>query len=206
MAMWVNPNGTFDQFAGLLMNRNAGVAGGFGYAGGQIGYTWNNNNANTYNFRSGFVPPLNQWSFVGMVVTPTNATIYYGNPPSPLQSAVNVVAHTADVFGNNWQIGSDNSDNANSGARNFVGSIDEVVVFTRSLSPTEMNTLYSVGVNGQAVSLSIQRSGNNYVVSWPRGTLLEANQVTGPWTTNTATSPYTNSPSSSGKFYRAQVK
>lgn len=206
MAMWVNPNGTFDQFAGLLVNRNSGVAGGFGYTGGQIGYTWNNNNANTYNFRSGFTPPLNQWSFIGMVVTPTNATIYYGNPPSPLQSAVNVVAHTADVFGNNWKIGTDDINNNNDGARNFAGSIDEVVVFTRSLSAAEMNTLYSVGVNGQAVSLSIQRSGNNYVVSWPRGTLLEATQVTGPWATNTATSPYTNSPSGSSKFYRLQVK
>jgi hypothetical protein len=206
MAMWINPNGTFDSYAGLLVNRNAGVAGGFGYTAGQIGYTWNNNNANTYNFASGFVPPLNQWSFVGLVVTPTNATIYYGNPPNPLRTAVNTVAHTADVFGNNWQIGSDNNDNLNSGARNFAGSIDEVVVLTRSLSLAEMNTLYSVGVNGQPVALSIQRSGNNYVVSWPRGTLLEADQLAGPWTTNTAVSPYTNSPSGSGKFYRLQVK
>lgn len=206
MAMWVNPNGTFDQFAGLLVNRNSGVAGGFGYTGGQIGYTWNNNNANTYNFRSGFVPPLNQWSFVGLVVTPTNATIYYGNPPNALQTAVNTIAHTSDVFGNNWKIGTDDINNNNDGARNFAGSIDEVVVFTRSLSLAEMSTLYSIGVNGQPVSLSIQRSGNNYVVSWPRGTLLEADQITGPWTTNTATSPFTNSPSGSGKFYRVQVK
>jgi hypothetical protein len=206
MAMWVNPNGTFDQFAGLLVNRNSGVAGGFGYTGGQIGYTWNNNNANTYNFRSGFIPPLNQWSFVGVVVTPTNATIYYGNPPNPLQSAVNTLAHTSDVFGNNWQIGSDNNDNANSGARNFAGSIDEVVVFTRSLSLSEMNTLYSVGVNGQPVSLSIQRAGANVTLTWPRGTLLEADQVTGPWSTNNATSPYTLAPAGSGKFYRVQVK
>jgi len=206
MAMWVNPNGTFDQFAGLLMNRGGGISGGFGYTGGQIGYTWNNNNANTYNFRSGFIPPLGQWSFVGVVVTPTNATIYYGNPPSALQSAVNTLAHTSDVLGNNWQIGSDNSDGLNDGARNFAGSIDEVVVFTRSLSLSEMNTLYSVGVNGQPVSLSIQRSGANVMLTWPRGTLLEADQVTGPWSTNNATSPYTLAPAGSGKFYRVQVK
>jgi hypothetical protein len=206
MAMWVNPNGTFDQFAGLLVNRGGGVNGGFGYTGGQIGYTWNNNNANTYNFRSGFIPPLNQWSFVGVVVTPTNATIYYGNPPSPLQSAVNTLAHTSDVFGNNWQIGSDNNNGLNDGQRNFAGSIDEVVVFTRSLSLAEMQTLYSIGVNGQPVSISIQRSGANVTLTWPRGTLLEADQVTGPWSTNNASSPYTLSPAGSGKFYRVQVK
>jgi hypothetical protein len=206
MAMWVNPNGTFDQFAGLLVNRGAGVAGGFGYTGGQIGYTWNNNNANTYNFRSGFIPPLGQWSFVGVVVTPTNATIYYGNPPNPLQTAANAIAHTSDVFGNNWQIGSDNNDGLNGGARNFAGSIDEVVVFTRSLSLAEMQTLYSVGVNGQPVSITITRSGDNVMLTWPRGTLLEASQVIGPWTTNNATSPYVLPPAGSGKFYRAQVK
>jgi hypothetical protein len=206
MAMWVNPNGTFDQFAGLLMNRGAGVAGGFGYTGNQIGYTWNNNNANTYNFRSGFIPPLGQWSFVGVVVTPTNATIYYGNPPNALQTAVNAIAHTSDVFGNNWKIGTDDINNNNDGARNFAGSIDEVVVFTRSLSFAEMQTLYSVGVTGQPVSITIQRSGDNVMLTWPRGTLLEADQVTGPWSTNNASSPYTLPPAGSGKFYRVQVK
>jgi hypothetical protein len=206
MAMWVNPNGTFDQFAGLLMNRGAGVLGGFGYTGNQIGYTWNNNNANTYNFRSGFIPPLNQWSFVGLVVTPTNATIYYGNPPNALQTAVNAIAHTSDVFGNNWKIGTDDINNNNDGTRNFAGSVDEVTVFTRSLSFAEMQTLYSVGVNGQPVSISIQRSGDNVVLTWARGTLLEADQVTGPWSTNNAASPYTLPPAGSGKFYRVQVK
>jgi hypothetical protein len=206
MAMWVNPNGTFDQFAGLLVNRGAGVQGGFGYTGNQIGYTWNNNNANTYNFRSGFIPPLNQWSFVGVVVTPTNATIYYGNPPNALQTAVNAIAHTSDVFGNNWKIGTDDINNNNDGTRNFVGSVDEVTVFTRSLSFAEMQTLYSVGVNGQPVSLTIQRSGDNVMLTWPRGTLLQADQVTGPWTTNNASSPYTLPPAGSGKFYRVQVK
>jgi hypothetical protein len=206
MAMWVNPNNTFDQFAGLLINRGSGVAGGFGYTGGQIGYTWNNNNANTYNFRSGFIPPLNQWSFVGLVVTPTNATIYYGNPPNALQTAVNAIAHTSDVFGNNWKIGTDDINNNNDGVRNFAGSVDEVEVFTRSLSLAEMQTLYSVGVNGQPVSLTIQRSGANVVLTWPRGTLLEADQVTGPWTTNNAASPYTTSPAGAMKFYRVQVK
>jgi hypothetical protein len=206
MAMWVNPNGTFDQFAGLLVNRGSGVAGGFGYTGSQIGYTWNNNNANSYNFRSGFVPPLNQWSFVGLVVTPTNATIYYGNPPAALQTAVNAIAHISDVFGNNWKIGTDDINNNNDGARNFAGSVDEVVVFTRSLSLAEMQTLYSVGVNGQPVSITITRSGDNVILTWPRGTLLEASQVTGPWTTNNATSPYVLPPAGSGKFYRAQVK
>ena len=210
-------NDRFAQFPAISARTRAGFAHAtailtrnfcapFALASCQIGYTWNNNNANTYNFRSGFVPPLNQWSFVGIVITLTNATIYYGNPPNALQTAVNAIAHTSDVFGNNWKIGTDDINNNNDGARNFAGSVDKVVVFTRSLSLTKMQTLYSVGVNGQPVSLSIQRSGANVTLTWPRGTLLEADQVTGPWTTNNAASPYILTPAGSGKFYRAQVK
>ena len=36
--------------------------------GNQLGYTWNNNSASTYNFLSGLVVPSNQWSFVALVI------------------------------------------------------------------------------------------------------------------------------------------
>jgi hypothetical protein len=210
MSMWINPAGIagtdFDPYAGLLVNRNAGVAGGFGYTGGQIGYTWNNNNANTYNFRSGFVPPTNQWSFVGMVVTPSNAVIYAGTPPGPLQSATNVLTHTSDVLGNNWQIGNDNNDNLNSGSRGFLGSIDEVAVFTKSLSFPQMQQLYSVGLNGAPVTLNIHSSGANVVLTWSTGTLQAAGDVNGPYVdVASASSPYTISPSGTQQFFRVRV-
>jgi hypothetical protein len=161
MCMWVNPVGTNEDYAGLLVNRGSGVAGGFGYTGGQIGYTWNNNNANTYNFRSGLVPPLNQWSFVALVVTPTNAIVYMINS-NGAYAATNEVVHTADVFGNNWQIGHDNNDgNAN---RTFNGLIDEVGVFTYALTPAQIQELaYSSGLI-QPIQLSIYATGTNTVL------------------------------------------
>ena len=133
MCMWVMPTGTFDSYAGLLVNRNSGVAGGFGYTGGQLGYTWNNNSGSTYGFQSGLVPPLNEWSFVALVVSPTNAILYMYNAQGEL-SATNVLNHTSDVFGNNWRIGKDDNNNADDGSRTFTGMIDEVTVFTRSLT------------------------------------------------------------------------
>jgi hypothetical protein len=44
------------------------------------------------------------------------------------------------------------------------------------------------------------------ILTWPQGTLLEADELTGPWTTNNAASPYTTPPSAAKKFYRVQVR
>jgi hypothetical protein len=204
MTMWIQPTGAFDVFAGLLANRGSGVQGGFGYTGGQLGYTWNNNSANTYNFRSGLIPPLNEWSFVALVVEPTQATVYMMNP-NGIQSATNVLAHSSDVFGNNWRIGTDDLNNNNDGSRAFTGLIDEVAVFTYALTPAQIQSLYTAG--GPApVTLTIQTSGAKAILTWPQGTLLEATDIAGPWVTNNATSPYTNTPAGAKKFYRVQVK
>ena len=207
MCMWIKPTGTFDDYAGLLVNRNSGVAGGFGYTGGQLGYTWNNNNANTYNFRSGLVPPLNEWSFAAMVVTPTNAIIYMFNTQGEL-SATNVVAHTSDVFGNNWRIGRDDNANANDGSRTFTGLIDEVAVFTRSLTAAQLRQLYVSGSVGIPNTLTVQQSGGSIILSWPYGILLQAPAVNGPWdpVPGSPTSPYTNAPTGTMLFYRVQVQ
>ena len=87
------------------MNRNAGVAGGFGFAGtdangGQLGYTWNNNNANTYGFNSGIFPAdQSRGTFVALVIQPNSRCILYS-----FSSQRHKVrdecrgAHSADVF------------------------------------------------------------------------------------------------------------
>jgi hypothetical protein len=214
MCMWVKPTGTMDAIAGLLMNRNAGVAGGFGYIGGNLTYTWNNNSAATYNAtygnldnRSDLIPPLDKWSFVALVVQPSQAVIYMINDQGT-KSATNILAHTSDVFGNNWQIGHDGNDGATSTTRNFNGSIDEVAVFSYALTPTQLNNLYLL-VGPPAVTLSIVNAGPNNVVTWSpaQGTLLQSANVTGPWTPiPTATSPYTVPATNSATYYRVQVR
>ena len=55
-------------------------------------------------------------------------------------------------------------------------------------------------------TLSIQISGTNMVLSWPQGTLLVSTNVTGPWATNNAASPYTVSPTNARMFYRLQLR
>jgi hypothetical protein len=201
--MWIQPAGTFDDFSGLMMTRGGGAPGGFGFTtGGQLGYTWNNDSGATWGFASGLVPPMGAWSFVGLVVEPTQATFYLYSA-SGLTTATNVLAHNAEVFGNNWQIGHDNVGNPTN--RTFNGRIDEVAVFNYALTPGPMGSLYAAG-GPPLVSLAIQQSGPNIVLTWPQGVLLEANNVTGPWSTNGAASPYTTAPSAAKKFYKVQVR
>ena|ERR1035438_418782 len=132
----------------------------------------------------GTVPPANQWSFVAMVAQPTQAVLYLMNASGQF-SATNVVAHTSDVFGNNWEIGSDDNSANNNGSRTFTGLIDEVAVFNYSLTPAQLTTLLNAGTP-QPVVITIQPSGANVTLTWPKGTLLEANDLLGPWATNNA--------------------
>jgi hypothetical protein len=62
---------------------------------------------------------------------------------------------------------------------------------------------YEVTLTGLPVVISIQKVGANVVLNWSSGLLLQAPSLAGPWTTNSATSPYTLSPAGTSQmFYR----
>jgi hypothetical protein len=70
-------------------------------------------------------------------------------------------------------------------------------------------TLVAASLNNYVppVSLQAQPVGDGQLrVIWAAGKLLEAPAVNGPWTTNTATSPYTFTPSGVQKYFRAIVQ
>ena len=203
---WLFPIGLQESWSGLLVNRGGGIAGGFNYNDQQmLSYTWNNNNANTYGFISNLLIPTNQWSFVAVVISPTNAILYLINGTT-VQTATNAIPHTSDVFGNNWQIGHDDLNSNNNGVRTYNGIIDEVAIYMRSLSRTEILQLFSAGVDS-ITPLTIQQLGTAVVLSWPRGTLQQADFVNGPYANVVgATSPYTNAIGGGQKYYRVLVK
>jgi hypothetical protein len=103
------------------------------------------------------------------------------------------------VFGGNWLIGADGT----GGGRVFNGGIDEVAVYTSALTPAQIKQLYLAATTTPPFELTIQQLGPNVRLTWPQGTLLEADNLAGPWTTNNAPSPYTVLPSAAKKFYRA---
>jgi hypothetical protein len=56
------------------------------------------------------------------------------------------------------------------------------------------------------VTVYVQMAGTNVVLTWSQGILLQADTVTGPWSTNLATSPYLLAPTLPQKFYRVRVQ
>jgi hypothetical protein len=84
--------------------------------------------------------------------------------------------------------------------RYFGGDLDEIAIYNYEFSPAQVSQHYAVG---GPPALSITSSAGNVIVTWTKGLLLEAESLSGPWTTNSlATSPYTNAPTGM-KFYRA---
>jgi hypothetical protein len=200
LTLWLNPNGSQSPATpGLFLSRGAStIAAGIGYQpGDQISYNWNDDPA-TYNFQSNLIPPPGQWSFVAVVITPGNATLYLINT-NGLSSAINPIAHANAIWDGSAHIGNDATD-VN---RTFNGMIDEVAVFNYAFTPQQVLDLYNASIS---VTLSIQRLGTNLQLTWPMGTLLQADDVTGLWTTNNAPSPYTFAPTGTRKFYRVQVQ
>ncbi|HEV2207639.1 MAG TPA: LamG-like jellyroll fold domain-containing protein [Verrucomicrobiae bacterium] len=210
---WLYPIGLQESWAGLLMTRGGGTSGGMGYNAQQmLVYTWNNNSSATYNFNSGLVIPSNQWSMVAMVIYPSEAILYLGTN-GVLRSATNTLAHTSDVFGNNWQIGHDN--NGGDASRTFNGMIDEVAVFAQSVAPAELARYYQAALQGgvQITNIgvtpatleftSINAVSGQVVLQWLGvGTLQEAPAVLGPWTNSTSQGNPTVAPIVGNRFYR----
>jgi hypothetical protein len=197
------------------MTRGSAISGGMGYNDQQmLAYTWNNNSSATWGFVSGLVIPTNQWSLAAMVIYPSQAIVYLANS-NGLRSATNPIAHTSDVFGNNWQIGHDNNSGSNDGTRTFNGMIDEVAVFNQSLSPARIAAEYqaalqsAVQVTNSGVApnvlkfTSVDAVSGQVVLQWIGvGTLQEATNLLGPWSTSAYQSDPAIVPISGNRFYR----
>lgn len=190
---WVYPIAPQMNWSAMIFSRGGTPATGLNISGaGNLGYHWNDQ---FWDVESGLVLPVDRWSFVALVVQPDRGTLYLYNT-NGLQSYTNVAAHGSHSFGAGIRLGGD----PQADDRIFNGRVDEVSVFNYALSPQQI-----AGLVG-SVSLKLEKSGANLILSWPSGTLLEAESVTGPWTTNTAASPYVVSPTAGKKFYRVQVR
>lgn len=88
----------------------------------------------------------------------------------------------------------------------FAGSISDVFMYNQVLGSSQVSTLYSAA-SGLFYSVPISNSWNGatLVLRWPGiCKLLEATNVTGPWTTNFTASPVSIIPALPQKFYRIQ--
>ena len=185
ISIWINPSADIGTFIGLLMFRNATFdAAGLGFGGttsggmAALGYTWNDNNGDTYNWNSGLFPAVGTWSYVTLVVQSNQATLYMyyidGNGNPQLQSAVNPIAHTVEAFSSTTgdaagiYLGSDANQNSVGAANNaFGGEISDAAIFNKALTTAQINALFAagLGVKGFSPTITAQPQGTNYFVS-----------------------------------------
>ena len=134
---WVRRSGTQNPFAGLVFCRAGMTACGLHLGtANELRYTWNNA-AETFNYSSGLTVPDAQWTFVALVVTPENATLYLQPQGGTLQSAVNPVANAAAAFDGATTLGQDPA----SSTRCFLGALDEVRIYNTPLSMAQIAAL-----------------------------------------------------------------
>jgi hypothetical protein len=208
---WINPTGLQTAYAGLIyvigadgLGFNFCPPGATDASGNQdLGYSWNYD-GNTYGWDSKIAPPPGQWSFVALVITPTDATVYILNTNSTL-TATNTYPNPVEPFSSATQFGFfPGSGNA---TYNYNGLMDHVAIYAESLSAAQITGLYDTAAGiAPAVTLSVAASGTNLVLTWNGGgQLLQATNVLGPWSTNAAaTSPYQAVPSAPQMFYRVR--
>jgi len=88
-------------------------------------------------------------------------------------------------------------------ARLLPGSIAQVSVFASALSASQVQTLYQTGTNTTPkIALIPLPAGSGMEVVWSQGALLQTTNLVGPWTTNTATSPWVFAPTNAQMFFK----
>jgi hypothetical protein len=142
MTAWVKPNGVQQQYAGLVFSRSAGTIAGLSYdvTAKKLAYEWAGNRVN---FDSGITLADGVWHFLALVVTPTNATLYSGTNHS-IRTAVDTFAEPVQTFAGTTMIGLDVD--IGEAARTFNGTIDEIAIYNRALSSSDISALYAAGV------------------------------------------------------------
>jgi hypothetical protein len=139
---WMNPTGIQADATGLLFCRGGSTVAGLNFSSGgnnELRYTWN---GVRFDVVTGLIVPTNQWSFFALVVKPTGATVYLGTN-GILNSFNDVTSLPSQAFDALLLIGSDTS----SGTRLFKGRIDEVAIYNKSLTPTQIQQLYITGTS-----------------------------------------------------------
>ncbi len=83
------------------------------------------------------------------------------------------------------------------------GSVAHAAIFNKSLSAAQLSALYKAGSTSPPVELNLAPAAlGGLTLTWPQGTLLQSTDIAGPWTTNTAPSPYTILPTNSQLYFK----
>ena len=136
---WVKRNGSQTANSGIFFTRAGSNVVGLQFGStNELRYNWNDSSS-TVSWNSGLVPPDGQWTFVALVVTPTNAKIYMRPLGGSMTTATNTISNATVSFDGLTFIGRDPYDNS----RYLKGSMDEVRIYNTALTSTQITALAS---------------------------------------------------------------
>ncbi len=131
---WWKPNGAQQAYAALFSSGDwcahcddtEGLI--FDYYGSKLWYKWPGN-AGSWGSNSGIDIPLNEWSYVALVITPMSATMYLNDK----KYVHNIALDTGQI--ENLHIGYGHY------SKSFKGDIDEVTMWKKALTDDEVRRL-----------------------------------------------------------------
>jgi hypothetical protein len=133
IAAWAYPR-SLAQYEAIAFSR---VGGGFGLlvngAGNVLTGMWD---GTEFGAATGLLFSLNEWQFCAMVVRGTSSVIYMGNGGA-VKAFVITISNTSRSIATRFDLGVDD----NGGTRFWDGLIDDVRVYNRALTPSEIATL-----------------------------------------------------------------
>ncbi|HWX20326.1 MAG TPA: LamG-like jellyroll fold domain-containing protein [Candidatus Binatia bacterium] len=159
IAGWVKRSGNQTPWSGMVFCRAGATTAGlhFGTAN-ELRYTWNNSGS-TYNWNSALIPPDGVWTFIALVIQPSQAIMYMATNGT-LYSATNAVANPVQAFAGTTYLGYD----PNSSTRRLNGVLDEVALFNYALTPQQLTQILaaSMAPTPPSINLTAPASGANF--------------------------------------------
>jgi len=94
-----------------------------------------------------------------------------------------VASHSAagalSITNGNWAIGA----TGNGWGDNYVGNVDEVAIYNKALSASQVAAHYVAGLSGTANLSIVKAAGGKVTITWPNGTkLLQSSTLNGTYT------------------------
>lgn len=142
---WIRPTANIPQYSGLVVSRVSDPPFGIIFSQtNRLGYIWNNQH---FDFVGGPSVVLNEWNHVALTITPNSATLV-ANGVSVTRS----IAHEPlDMTNRFFKIGLDDC----CSGRNFLGDIDEVRIWNKSLTPLELSNNANAELEGSESGLRL---------------------------------------------------
>lgn len=132
IAAWVNVK-SFGAIKGLIMSVGGTTRSGIHLSGSELRYHWNND-ASSWGVSTGLNLTADTWEFVAISVAGSHTTIYLNG-----SSYVNTFEHVVEAFDAPFYIGVQNP-----GTRLVNAIFDQVYIYERALSSSEINLLYQL--------------------------------------------------------------